>query len=167
MRKYKARVELVTGLKIQRIRTDSGGEYVSAAFCELCHDTGMDRHKSQPYTPQSNGLAECKNRCFVKWQDAYVLHQTELPKHLRSEAIRVACCVHNRRPTKALLHLMPEEVFMKKKPDVAHLRILGTRVYVHVPKNKRDKLDPKTSPCILKLIYSNFVNIPGVSFMYS
>jgi hypothetical protein len=32
---------------------------------------------------------------------------------------------------------------------VSHLRIFGTRVYVHVPKQKRDKLSPRASHCIL------------------
>ena len=36
----------------------------------------------------------------------------------------------------------PEEVFTKKKPTVDHMRIFGTPVYVHVPKEKRAKLEP-------------------------
>ena len=36
----------------------------------------------------------------------------------------------------------PEEVFTKKKPAVDHIRIFGTPVYVHVPKEKRAKLEP-------------------------
>ena len=36
----------------------------------------------------------------------------------------------------------PEEVFTKKKPAVDHMRIFNTPVYVHVPKEKRDKLEP-------------------------
>ena len=36
----------------------------------------------------------------------------------------------------------PEEVFTKKKPAVDHMRIFGTLVYVHVPKEKRAKLEP-------------------------
>ena len=38
----------------------------------------------------------------------------------------------------------PEEVFTKKKPAVDHMRIFGTLVYVHVPKEKRAKLEPST-----------------------
>ena len=36
----------------------------------------------------------------------------------------------------------PEEVFTKKKPAVDHTRIFDTPVYVHVPKEKRAKLEP-------------------------
>ena len=35
-----------------------------------------------------------------------------------------------------------EEVFTKKKHAVDHMRIFGTPVYVHVPKEKRAKLEP-------------------------
>ena len=35
-----------------------------------------------------------------------------------------------------------EEVFTKKKRAVDHMRIFGTPVYVHVPKEKRAKLEP-------------------------
>ena len=35
-----------------------------------------------------------------------------------------------------------EEVFTKKKPAVDHMRIFGTPVYIHVPKEKRAKLEP-------------------------
>ena len=36
----------------------------------------------------------------------------------------------------------PEEVFSGKKPEVSHLRIFGCPVYIHIPKEKRTKLDP-------------------------
>ena len=36
----------------------------------------------------------------------------------------------------------PEEVFTSKKPAVDHMRIFGTLVYIHVPKEKRAKLEP-------------------------
>ena len=32
--------------------------------------------------------------------------------------------------------------FTGEKPDVGHLRIFGCTVYVHVPKEKRTKMDP-------------------------
>ena len=36
----------------------------------------------------------------------------------------------------------PEEVFTGKKPKVSHLRIFGFPVFIHVPKEKRTKLEP-------------------------
>jgi hypothetical protein len=36
----------------------------------------------------------------------------------------------------------PEEVFTGKKPEISHLRIFGCPVFIHVPKEKRMKLEP-------------------------
>jgi len=41
-----------------------------------------------------------------------------------------------------------EEKFIGKKLDVSHLRMFGCIVYVHVPEEKRSKLDPKVEKCI-------------------
>jgi hypothetical protein len=36
----------------------------------------------------------------------------------------------------------PKEMFTKKKPEVSHLKIFGYPVFIHIPKEKRNKLDP-------------------------
>ena len=36
----------------------------------------------------------------------------------------------------------PEEAFSSKKPDISHLKIFGSPVYIHVTKNSRKKLEP-------------------------
>jgi hypothetical protein len=41
-----------------------------------------------------------------------------------------------------LRNMTPEEAFIGVKPMVGHLRIFGCLVYIHVPKEKRTKLDP-------------------------
>ena len=33
-------------------------------------------------------------------------------------------------------------MYTRKKPEVSHLKIFGSLVYVHIPKEKRTKLDP-------------------------
>jgi hypothetical protein len=35
-----------------------------------------------------------------------------------------------------------EEMFTGKKPEVSHLKIFGCPVFIHIPKKKRNKLDP-------------------------
>jgi hypothetical protein len=35
-----------------------------------------------------------------------------------------------------------EEAFTGVKPEVSHLRIFGCPIYIHVPKEKRTKLEP-------------------------
>ena len=62
--------------------------------------------------------------------------------HLWTEAVRKTVYVQNRTPHRVLENKTPEEVFFDKKPEVSHLRIFGCLVYIHIPKEKRTKLDP-------------------------
>jgi hypothetical protein len=41
-----------------------------------------------------------------------------------------------------------EEKFTGEKPDVSHLKMFGYITYVHVPDEKRSKLEPKVEKCI-------------------
>ena len=38
--------------------------------------------------------------------------------------------------------LIPEEIFTGENPEVSHLNIFGFSIYIHIPKEKRSKLDP-------------------------
>ena len=41
----------------------------------------------------------------------------------------------------------PQEVWNGKKPSVKHLKFFGCDAYVHVPKEKRSKLNNKYEKC--------------------
>ncbi len=56
--------------------------------------------------------------------------------------------IMNRTPTTVVHGMTPEEKFTRKKPDVSHLIVFGCITYVHVPNEKRSKLDPKAKKCI-------------------
>jgi hypothetical protein len=50
--------------------------------------------------------------------------------------------VQNRIFHRILKNMTPEEPFFGKKPSVEHLRIFGCPVHIHVPKDKKKKLEP-------------------------
>ena len=62
--------------------------------------------------------------------------------HLWVEATRTTVYVHNRTPHQVLENKTLEEAFSREKPEVNHLRIFGFPLYIHIPKEKRTKLDP-------------------------
>ncbi len=66
-----------------------------------------------------------------------------------AEALSTAVYVRNRSPTKALQSMTPCEAWHGIKPNVKTLRIFGCRVYAHVPKVERRKLEPKARKCVL------------------
>ena len=71
-----------------------------------------------------------------------MLHDQDIPMHLWVEVSRTVVYVQNHTPYRVLKNKTHEEVFSDKKPEVNHLRIFGCPVYIHIPKEKRTKLDP-------------------------
>ena len=62
--------------------------------------------------------------------------------HLWVEAARTVVYVQNRSSHRVLGNKTPEEMFSREKPEVSHLWIFGCPVFIHVPKEKRTKLEP-------------------------
>ena len=65
-----------------------------------------------------------------------------LPMQLWVEAARTTVYVQNHTPQWVLNKKTHEEDFSGVKPKVNHLRIFGFLLYIHVPKEKRSKIDP-------------------------
>ena len=77
---YKAKVETQLKKKIKIIRSDRGGEY-EFPFEEICTEFGIVHQMTAPYTPQSNGVAERKNRSLKETMKA-LLNSSGLPQDL-------------------------------------------------------------------------------------
>jgi len=77
-----------------------------------------------------------------------MLNEKNLPNYFWAEAVITVVNIMNRTPTAAVHGMTPEEKFTSKKPNVSHLRVFGYIAYVHVPDEKRSKLDPKAEKCI-------------------
>ncbi len=134
-------------MSIKCLRSDGGGEYFSNEFSEYLKEHGIQRKYSCSYSPQQNGVVERKNRHIVKIARA-MLNEKNLPNYFWAKAVATAIYIMNRTPTTAVHGMTPEEKFTGKKPDVSHLRVFGCIAYVHVPDEKRSKLDPKAEKCI-------------------
>ena len=61
--------------------------------------------------------------------------------YLWAEAARTAMYVQNKISHSAIGNMTPKE-FTGKKPEVSYLKKFGCPVVVHIPKDKRSKLDP-------------------------
>jgi hypothetical protein len=71
-----------------------------------------------------------------------------LGKELWVEVVGTACYLVNISPSLALDDKTAQEVWIGKKPSLTHLKVFGCEAYVHVPKEKRSKLDKKAEKCI-------------------
>jgi hypothetical protein len=65
-----------------------------------------------------------------------------------AEAVNTAVYIKNRCPIKALDSKTPQEAWIGVKPDVSHLRVFGCKAFAHIPDEKRNKLEPKSIPCV-------------------
>jgi hypothetical protein len=104
-------------------------------------EAGIKRELTVPYNPQQNGVAERKNRSIVGAAKA-MIHDQDLPMFLWAEACNTTVYVQNKSPHKVLEDKTPEEAFFGVKPEIGHFRIFGCPVYIHVPAEKRTKLEP-------------------------
>ena len=65
-----------------------------------------------------------------------------------AEAVVTAVYLCNRSPTASVKDSTPYECWHKEKPDVSHLKVFGCNAFVHIPDQKRKKLDKKSIRCI-------------------
>jgi transposase InsO family protein len=129
-------------------RTDRGGEFTSNEFNKFCQDNGIRRQLTAAYTPQQNGVAKRRNRTIMNMVRC-LLSEKEMPKSLWPEVARWTAHVLNRSYTKAVKDMVPEERWTGVKPDVEYFRVFGSIAHVHVPEQKRTKLDNRSHKCIL------------------
>src|SRR6266508_3005881 len=143
---YKAESENQLDRKIKRLRSDRGGEYFSNDFDSFCAEHGIIHERTPPYSPQSNGVAERKNRTLTDLVNA-MLDTSGLSKAWWGEAILTACHVLNRVPTKNK-DMTPFEEWEKKRLKLSYLQTWGCLAKVNVPIPKKRKLGPKTVDCV-------------------
>ena len=122
--------------KVQRVRTDRGGEYFS--FDKWCKTQGIVRERSVAYIPQQNGCAERFNRTLTQKARAMVL-DADIPKKYWGEAFNTAVTVYNLSP-RLKQSKTPYELFTGVKPDISHLRTFGCKVFCQRDASDRKKL---------------------------
>ena len=128
------------------LKTDNSGEFCSKEFEELCKKCGIARQNNTPYTPQQNGVAERMNMTLME-RARSMLSGVGLGQEFWVEAMETTFYLVNRSPSSTLEDKTPQEVWTGKKPSLSHLRVFGCDAYVHVPKEKRTKLDSKSEKC--------------------
>jgi hypothetical protein len=103
---------------------------------------GIIHERTLPYSPQSNEVAERKNRTLTDLVNA-MLETSGLSNEWWGETILTACHVLNKVLTKNK-EIKPFEEWEKKKLNISYLRTWGCLTKVNVPINKKRKLGPKT-----------------------
>jgi len=92
-------------------------------------------------------VAERKNRTIFDMAQN-ILKSKKLPKVFWAEVVACAVYLSNRSPTRSVWEKTPQEAWSGRKPGISHLRVLGSVAHVHIPDEKRVKLDDKSEKFI-------------------
>ncbi|THG98316.1 hypothetical protein EW026_g3859 [Hermanssonia centrifuga] len=77
-----------------------------------------------------------------------MLKDSAMPNSYWGDGVLYATHIINRIPTRVLPDgVTPHEAYTGSKPSVAHLRVFGCKAHVHIPDEKRNKLDAKSLEC--------------------
>jgi transposase InsO family protein len=120
------------GARLCKVRSDRGGEYLSAEFDKYLKDQGITRQLTVHDSPQQNGVAERLNRTLVEHARAMLLAK-DLPKFLWAKAINYATWLKNRLPSRTIPGHTPYELINKSKPNLAAAHEFSSKVYIHTP----------------------------------
>uniref|UniRef100_A0A2M4CV35 Putative pol polyprotein n=1 Tax=Anopheles darlingi TaxID=43151 RepID=A0A2M4CV35_ANODA len=123
------------------IRSDNGGEYTGNQLKNFLKREGIVSQLTAPYSPQQNGVAERKNR-YIQEMVRCMLADAKMEKKFWGEAALTATYIQNRLPTTAT-GMTPYERWYGQKPSYDHFRIFGCEAWVHIPKERRNKMNSK------------------------
>ncbi|MCO5550300.1 hypothetical protein L7F22_003783 [Adiantum nelumboides] len=137
------------------------GEFLSENFARWCKSEGIRRQLTTPYTPSQNGVVERKNRTIMEMARTMLAHAS-LPRSYWAEACNTAVYIQNRSPTHALQDMTPFQAYYGRKPTVSHFRVFGCSAFVHIPKEKRQKLDFKSR----KLLFLGYSAVSDAYRLY-
>jgi hypothetical protein len=142
--KFKPLAENTAGRTIKTLRTDRGGEFLFGKFARVCDEAGIEHHLTAPYSPQQNGVVECRNRTVMAmaWS---LLKGTSVPGRMWGEAVRHAVVLLNRLLTKAMGNGTLFEAWTGKKPHLGHLRVFGCTAHTKVTTPHLKKLDDRSN----------------------
>lgn len=125
--------------KIRRVRLDNG-ELKSKAFHADCATEGIVHEETVADNPEQNGASERHGQTI--WRKVESILQTAgIPLHHWPEILATACYLANRSPHSALNGRTPYEVLNNCKPDLKHIRTIGSTAYNLVAGHKKKLAD--------------------------
>ena len=144
----RAKWENVAERWIKVFRSDNGGEFLSFAFKKALQDAGIEHQLSSPYSHQQNGKAE-RALCTLQGHALAMLEAARLPPYLWGKAVLTAGYLWNHTESSTLpTGKTPFEMVNRRKPDLSHFHVFGSRCWAHIPSELQRKLGPQSHPAL-------------------
>ncbi|TYK26198.1 Retrovirus-related Pol polyprotein from transposon TNT 1-94 [Cucumis melo var. makuwa] len=96
-------VEMQFNAKIAILQSDNGHEFQNHSLSEILSSKGIVHQSYYAYSPQQNGVTECKNRHLLEVACSFML-STSLPSYLWGDVVLIAAYLINQIPSR-VLHL--------------------------------------------------------------
>lgn len=116
--------------QIHRLKSDNGGEYVSAEFKRLIDNNDIVHLTTVPETPEMNSIAESFNRVLFRIANKMMVAAC-LATPFWGFAVNYANYVRNRTPIASLEFRSPYEILFGELPKLNNVRVFGCDAYVH------------------------------------
>jgi transposase InsO family protein len=129
-KKFAKRVQNEFDVKIKKIRSDNGKEFVNTNIEEYYDEVGIKHEVSTTYTPQHNGVVERKNRTLITLART-MLDEYNALQDLWVEAANTACYASNCLFLQKFLGKTPYELLNGKKLNVSFFQVFGYKCYIY------------------------------------
>ena len=149
---FHTQAEILTGRKLQRLRTD--GAFDTSIWRNYCQQRGILHGFTAPYSSSQNGLAERAIRTTID-DVRTLLRDSALGHSYWAEAAAFSIYTRNLIPSRRLPGHIPLESFTGKQQNIAHLRVFGAKCWAKIPTvhgvqvTGGSKLDPRSAVCRL------------------
>lgn len=133
------------GYEIQRFQSEWGGEYYNVST--YLNNHGIYHRIACTYTPEQNGLIECRNQIIIEKGMSLLAHSS-LPHDYWEHTFKTITYVHIAPSHQLLISTHPTPQFIKKGPKCGFLRSFGCLCYPFLRPYNSYKLDFWSLPCV-------------------
>jgi hypothetical protein len=133
--------------KVKRLHADGGTEFVNRTLKDHCTRHGIELQYSPARTPQLNGVAERSVRSCKEAVRTLLAH-SGAPRRFWRYAASHATFLSNRTHISDRTGVTPYEALYGKPPSAKRWGVFGCNTWLHIPREQRTSLAPKTEPCI-------------------
>ena len=135
-------------LKIKSFQCDHGDEFDNKLFQDCCNNRGIHLRFSCPHTSSQNGKSERKIHSMNNIVHTLLCHASP-PPSFWPHALNTATYLLNIIPSKLLDNLTPTHLLYNKSTSYTHLLVFGCLCFPPIPSTKVNKLQSRSSPCVL------------------
>lgn len=148
LKDYANLVENKLGKRIKKFQCDKGTEYLNDEIYNFVREKGIKILPCPTDVHELNGVAERYNRSVMDVSRC-LCKEAGVSKIYWPEMVETAAYLKNRTIANTIENKTPYEIFFGKKPNVKHLKIYGSRVFVRESEKKRKKWDDKSEMGVL------------------